>query len=177
PDNVEVMFLDQGAGDIDGAGNGLANEIYGNSGANRLYGYGGDDILSGGAGADVMVGGTGNDIYWVDTNGYYGRVGSHLQFFPGDQVIENPGEGHDTVYSASASFTLPDNVEDLFFAGRLDLDGWGNDLDNQLFGNDGANRLEGLGGDDVIDGGDGADVAVFRGARSDYAITLLADSR
>ena len=54
--NVETLVL-QGAADLQGYGNALANTIYGNTGNN---------LLNGGAGADVMVGGAGNDVYFVD---------------------------------------------------------------------------------------------------------------
>ena len=59
----------------------------------------GNDVLDGGAGADTMVGGTGNDTYSVDN--------------AGDVVIENAGEGTDTVKTSLASYTLTDNVENL----------------------------------------------------------------
>jgi len=58
--NVERLTL-TGSASIDGAGNALANVIYGNSGDNELFGYGGADILSGGAGADTLNGGAGAD--------------------------------------------------------------------------------------------------------------------
>src|SRR5262249_54713101 len=146
PDNVENLTL-TGSDNLNGYGNALSNRINGNSGDNRLEGYAGDDILNGGPGADVMVGGTGDDTYYVDTPGYMIHVGSglsgHLQFVPGDQVIENPDEGTDTVVS-TFSYTLGDTLENLELQGTDDLDGWGNALDNFLGGNDGANRLEGF---------------------------------
>src|SRR5262245_3270600 len=52
--NVETLVL-QGAGNLDGTGNGLANSIYGNSGDNRLDGQGGADALTGNAGNDAFV--------------------------------------------------------------------------------------------------------------------------
>ena len=45
-----------------------------------------------------MTGGTGNDAYYVDSYS--------------DRVIENAGEGTDTVF-ASANYKLSDNVERL----------------------------------------------------------------
>ena len=51
--NVETLVL-QGAGNLDGTGNALANNIYGNTG---------DNTLDGGAGADRLIGNAGNDTF------------------------------------------------------------------------------------------------------------------
>ncbi|MBI1406606.1 MAG: hypothetical protein GC145_10825 [Caulobacter sp.] len=60
-DNIETLQL-QGAGDIDGTGNGLANNLQGNSGANRLDGGAGVDSINGNDGDDFIIGGLGNDL-------------------------------------------------------------------------------------------------------------------
>ena len=108
-------------------------------------------MLDGESGADVMIGGAGDDIYYVDN--------------PGDKVIENPGEGDDTVFS-TIDYTAPDNVENITALTNEDINLYGNDLNNVLHGNDGANVLEGRGGndnlyghggDDILIGGDGND--------------------
>ncbi|NBB14520.1 hypothetical protein GVN21_03995 [Caulobacter sp. SLTY] len=59
--NFERLVL-EGAGDTDGTGNELANQLTGNSGANILDGAAGNDNINGGLGADRIIGGTGNDI-------------------------------------------------------------------------------------------------------------------
>src|SRR5215813_2777599 len=59
--NIENLTLVEGAGDIDGTGNGLANVLTGNSGKNHLSGGSGNDTLDGGDGNDSLDGGTGAD--------------------------------------------------------------------------------------------------------------------
>ena len=105
--NVETLVL-QGAADLQGFGNDLANSIFGNSGNN---------LIDGGVGADSMSGGAGNDIYFVDN--------------AGDVVFENPGEGTDTVF-ASVNYTLTADVENLVLQAGADLQGFGNGLANAL---------------------------------------------
>ncbi|MDQ0463479.1 Ca2+-binding RTX toxin-like protein [Caulobacter ginsengisoli] len=59
--NIENLIQD-GSGNIDATGNGLANTLTGNGGNNSLDGGAGDDIIKAGLGADTLIGGTGNDI-------------------------------------------------------------------------------------------------------------------
>ncbi|MGB0631925.1 MAG: calcium-binding protein [Alphaproteobacteria bacterium] len=74
----------------------------------------------------------------------------------GDKVVENAGEGTDTV-QASLNWTLGAHVENLELTGSDDLSGTGNDMANVLTGNDGANTLSGMDGDDTLNGGAGND--------------------
>ena len=92
--NVEQLYLQEGGGAITGVGNGEMNQLVGNSfdnaldggtNNNTLIGGGGNDTLDGGTGVDGMIGGTGNDTYFVDN--------------VGDVIVENAGEGIDTVYT------------------------------------------------------------------------------
>ena len=133
--NVENLVL-QGGADLQGFGNGVANAIFGNSGNN---------LIDGGAGADAMSGGAGNDIYFVDN--------------AGDAVIENVGEGNDTVFS-TAHFALSANVENLVLQGGADLQGFGNGLANTIFGNTGNNLIDGGAGADFMSGGAGNDTYI-----------------
>ena len=99
-------------------------------------------IISMAVGADVMVGGTESDTYVVDN--------------AGDKVVENVDEGFDGVLSFLASYTLPDNVENLELRGKA-ITGNGNELANTIYGNGKANSIHGWGQSDWIFGGDGND--------------------
>eukprot|EP00456_Euglypha_rotunda_P036711 TRINITY_DN281_c0_g1_i2.p1 TRINITY_DN281_c0_g1~~TRINITY_DN281_c0_g1_i2.p1 ORF type:complete len:1237 (+),score=395.78 TRINITY_DN281_c0_g1_i2:1656-5366(+) len=138
-----------------------ANVISGEDGDDILFGDGGDDALYGGSGNDWMngqwgddtlVGGAGNDTYLVDSSG--------------DKIVEQAGEGVDTVESV-VSYILSANVENLTLSGTDAIDGTGNAQDNVIIGADGANHLiggdgndtlQGLRGDDLLEGGAGNDI-------------------
>jgi Ca2+-binding RTX toxin-like protein len=137
--------------------------LVGNSKADHLYGAGGNDLLEGGdgrdylqgdagvdrldggEGADQMAGGADSDFYIVDNLG--------------DEVIEGFDNGIDRVES-SVSLTLNANVEHLTLTGSDDLDGTGNELNNDITGNGGINRLNGKGGTDHLIGNGGNDVLI-----------------
>jgi len=142
--HVENLTLTGGAA-VDGVGNAADNVLTGNNAANVLTGLDGNDTLDGKGGADTMIGGAGDDSYYVDR--------------AADVVIENPGEGNDTVYS-KVSYTLGDNVENLTLIGPGNIAGTGNALDNLLSGNAGNNTLDGGLGADVMAGGLGNDTYI-----------------
>ncbi|HIE0996144.1 TPA: calcium-binding protein [Pseudomonas aeruginosa] len=134
-----------------GTGN---DHISGGWGNDTLFGKDGDDLLDGGSGRDKLYGGGGNDTYIVDN--------------PGDLVVENHGEGIDSV-QASVSYSLSDNVENLYLTGSARIDGRGNALDNLLIGNDNANVLRGEAGNDQLFGGAGNDW-LYGGAGADTLV-------
>jgi len=72
----------QGAGNVNGTGNTLANSMFGNSGDNRLDGGFGADVLTGNAGNDTFVfrQGQGNGDAVVDFAGNGGAAGDSLNF-------------------------------------------------------------------------------------------------
>ena len=146
--NLENLTL-TGTNTIEGSGNELDNVLIGNSADNILMGGAGNDMLNGGAGSDTLVGGTGDDLFIVDN--------------AADTVIENTGEGDDTVKS-SVTYGLDANVENLILTGSSAINGVGNELDNHLSGNAADNVLDGGAGADVMAAGKGNDVYIVDNA-------------
>ena len=129
--NVENLTLVGNA--YEGTGNSLDNFITGNA-------Y--NNVINGAAGNDTMAGGLGSDTYTVDSIN--------------DVIIENADEGIDRV-DASLDYVLGANIESLILTGVGNINGTGNDLDNQVFGNSGDNILQGGLGLDTLYGGNGND--------------------
>ncbi len=144
--HVENLVL-TGSAAINGTGNAEDNIITGNRAAN---------LLSGGAGGDTLIGGRGNDSYVIDDED--------------DVVIENADEGGTDTVFAGVSFALGANVEYLVLVGTDAINGYGNELSNQISGNAGNNRLEGLAGNDLLNGTTGTDTLVG-GTGNDTYIT------
>jgi len=89
----------------------------------------------GNSGVNTFWGGDGDDVYHITSK---------------DVVIENPGEGNDTVYvTISGTYVMPENVENIIIEGSSG-NLTGNSFDNVLSGGDGK-------GNNVLDGGLGAD--------------------
>jgi Ca2+-binding RTX toxin-like protein len=105
----------------------------------QLYGGDGDDYLNSGneyslTSDSLLVGGGGNDTFVLDS--------------AGDTIIEDQDGGIDTV-ETFVSYTLPDHVENLNFAGLSGLVGTGNALDNVMRGL-GQGTLDGRAGNDTL---------------------------
>jgi Ca2+-binding RTX toxin-like protein len=89
-----------------------------------------------------MSGGAGDDVYLVE----------NLQ----DTVVENPGQGIDTVISSAKSHALSANVENLTLTGKNAKTGTGNALDNLITLSNSNDRVDGGAGNDIIVAGSGA---------------------
>ena len=140
-ENIELVGTDR----LVAAGNELNNVLTGDAGNDVLVGMAGRDALDGGTGADRMVGGDDNDFYTVDNIG--------------DTVIEEEGEGTDTVTS-SVSFTAFRSIENIFLTGTANISAIGDEGNTFIEGNDGNNLLDGGAGIDNLIGGLGNDVYV-----------------
>jgi Ca2+-binding RTX toxin-like protein len=150
-----------GDGDIDGAGNALANVIIGNTGANALSGDAGNDTLTGGAGDDTLDGGTGNDaMTGGDGDDAYG-VDSAT-----DKVTESSAAGGRDKVESSITYVLGNNLEDLDLTKAGVANGTGNALDNRIVGSAAANLLDGKAGSDTMEG---------RGGNDTYVVDKLTD--
>ena len=123
----------------------------------------GNDTLSGGDGNDTLIGGDGNDVLEASdgTNELQGGKGndtySLLSSFVTNLVLEDAGEGTDTVETDQDLGGLVDEVENLKLTGTADLIGIGNHHANVITGNSGNNIIVGLGGNDTMIGGGGND--------------------
>ena len=135
-------------------GHALVNdEINGDLGDDSLLGLGGDDALYGGSGNDTLDGGAGTDeLYGGAGNDTYRNIA-------GDTLIENAGEGTDTIESAvTFSLAALAQVENVTLTGISAANASGNGLANILTGNAGNNILNGNAGADTMAGGGGNDV-------------------
>ncbi len=137
--NVENLTY-IGAGNFTGTGNTLSNVITGGAG---------NDTLDGGAGGnDTLIGSAGDDTYIIRN--------------AGDKIIENAGDGIDTVKTALGSYTLGANLDNLTYTGAGAFTGTGNALANVITGGAGADTLSdgGVGGADTLVGGAGNDTYI-----------------
>ena len=147
-------MLDGGSGSDILNGEAGNDKLQGGDGDDQLFGGDNNDQLTGAAGLDTLTGGLGDDTYFVD---------DYL-----DTLVEAAGEGSDIV-KASVTWVLGDNFERLILDGSADIDGSGNDLNNQITGNSGANLLFGGNGNDTLNGGLGND-EIIGGAGNDILI-------
>ncbi len=131
----------------------------GGTGNDTIIGNDADNRLDGGGGVNEMAGGIGDDTYIVRNSS--------------DIVIENDGEGYDTV-RAAVSYALGAGVyvEELRTTSNgstAAINLTGNAFSQKIVGNAGNNRLDGGGGANVLQGLQGDDTYIVRNA-SDQVI-------
>jgi Ca2+-binding RTX toxin-like protein len=142
-----------GGGDNDRLSGDAGNDtVLGDLGDDTLFGGDGDDTVSGGAGNDVLDGGSdaGTDTLIGGANDDRYTVRTFTKF-----VVENAGEGRDTVVAFVSNYTLAGNVEVFQVVGNL-FSGTGNTLDNVITGTGGAMTISGGDGNDTIVAGTGS---------------------
>ncbi|MEZ0264221.1 MAG: beta strand repeat-containing protein, partial [Phycisphaerae bacterium] len=142
------------------------DSIDGLAGNDTINGLPGNDTIIGGSGNDSLLGGGDNDLYVVDV--------------AGDQVVENEGEGIDTVnvaYASALTYTLGAFVENAVVtsAAGIAVNLAGNELDNQLTGNTAGNTLTGNDGNDTLNGGAGNDTMIGGAGDDTYVVNVAAD--
>lgn len=167
-----------------GAGN---DELDGGYGDDRLEGGEGDDDLSSGGGNNTLIGGAGNDHLsthgqgaWLGATTMSGGIGNDTYTIVRvsdsvlvddvvPTVIENAGEGVDTIHLGSSFFNemtrynLPANVENIVAFRSPAAHLWTSpDEYMHIVGNTLDNRITGTPEDDVLEGGDGNDTLFSR---------------
>lgn len=143
------------------AGSQFDDVLLGFAGNDTINAGNGNDILDGGKGADILTGGLGDDTYVVDNIA--------------DQIIENAGEGVDTVKTSLNNYVLGNTLENLTLIGSANLIATGNELDNVIIGNAGNNTLNGGAGNDTLDGGKGTDTLMGGTGDDIYIINSKTD--
>jgi Ca2+-binding RTX toxin-like protein/uncharacterized protein YjiK len=168
-------LIDGGAGKDTLSGGDGNDTLLGGAGNDTLNGDAGNDILRGGDGNNILNGGAGNDVLYSSTTGVdtlTGGTGDDVYEIhnTSDQIVENPGEGTDTVWT-DASYTLSANIETMYLVGSIY--GTGNAGDNTIVGyGAGDNVISGAAGNDTLIGGAGNDL-LFGGSGND---TFVFDS-
>ena len=177
---VDIHLGSPAADTIFGAGG--DDNLDGSGGNDNIYGDSGNDVLIGGAGFDFIYGGEGDDILNAtlpDDDNLFGGIGNDVYQVSRttDTITEGFNQGIDTVRSSVTNnlLLINPNLENLVLTGAANIDGTGNNLDNQITGNAGNNALFGLNGKDVLTGGFGNDRFIFNTAVPASGIDTIND--
>lgn len=147
--NIESLIF-SGTGDFTATGNAAANSITGGDG---------NDTLNGGGGTgDLLIGKGGDDTYIVNNSGV--------------TIVENAGQGHDTMLVSIGTAIAAANVEVLTYQGNGNFTGYANQQGTEINGGLGNDMLSGNSGNDVLRGGGGADF--LRGGAGNDIFALAA---
>jgi Ca2+-binding RTX toxin-like protein len=176
---VDNLIGNPEADTIFGAGG--DDNLNGSGGNDNIYGDSGNDVLIGGAGLDFIYGGEGDDILNATLEGddnLFGGIGNDVYLLSrsnSDSITEGFNQGIDTVRSSVTNNLINPNLENLVLIGVANINGGGNNLDNQITGNSGNNALFGFGGNDVLIGGGCNDTFYFNSALPASAIDTIND--
>jgi Ca2+-binding RTX toxin-like protein len=186
---VTVNFAYLLRGDDSITGSSWADKLLGFGGSDSISGMAGNDLIFGGAGNDFINGGAGNDL--IDggpgSDILAGGEGDDLLilYTTTDVVVENPGEGSDTVrlaYNVTEP-TLIDltsayggNVENVQAVGTGRFNLTGNAEANRLTSNASINILIGGAGDDTLDGRLGGDTLIGEAGDDTYVVDNSRDT-
>ena len=157
---IENIYLTGAAVSV--TANTLANKIYGNDTSNTIDAGDGNDTIYAGAGNDTIIGGIGNDVLdgGVGNDSMTGGQGNDVYYIDStsDVIVENAGEGTDSVWLSAASYDFTtifiDNVNLTGSAVTVTV----NSLNNYIKGNDANNVINSLAGADTIYAGLGNDI-------------------
>jgi Ca2+-binding RTX toxin-like protein len=131
-----------------------------------ITGTNGNDDLTGGPDGDTILALDGDDILRSGSNlpgEFHGGKGNDTYYISrGDTVVEDAGEGIDTVYynSSIREYVLPANVENLVIQ-TSSVRAWGNALDNNITGSIGNDQISAGAGNNHIDGAGGLDTIIY----------------
>jgi len=137
---LEHLRLEEGSSAVGGAGNSLANQIWGNSADNNVSGLSGADTILANNGSDTVSGGGGED---------------NIQGGDGADILSG-GEDNDKIFGGDGTDVINGDAG----SDRLS----GGTGDDTLSGGDGADCLFGGIGSDLMTGGDGNDLYVVDNA-------------
>lgn len=159
-DTVQIKFQGYALGDHienltitdDATEAGPVDAVVGNALNNVITGNNSENVFFSSEGLDTLRGRGGEDHYILNTYAL---------------IDELQGEGRDRVSSRLESYTLADNVEDLFLMVETALNGTGNNTNNVIYGSFGSNALSGLDGEDSIYGEQNSDT-LLGGAGNDF---------
>ena len=140
------------------SGTNAKDQLMGSAADDYFWGNGGDDFIDGGDGVDWVSYSRDPAGVIVNLAVSFGRDG-----WDGAEGFAGLG-GRDVLV----------NVENVEGSNEDDLL-IGDGGDNELLGFGGSDVFQGLAGNDVIDGGAGDDTAIYRGRKSEYVVTKMAD--
>jgi serralysin len=152
PANVEVLFLVEGAGNINGTGNALGNALIGNSGANVLTGGAGDDVYGVNGNIDTVIELPGNGYDEVYSSADYSMT-------PNVETLFLVGTAINGIGNATNNAIIGDDQNNILQTGDGTFEfingGNGNDV---LIGGHGHDELFGGTGNDMFRFNELADV-------------------